>query len=494
MLHLGGSRFAMSKTVHSHYDAVIIGAGMSGLAAGIRLALFEKKVIILERHNAPGGLNSFYFKDGRKHDVGLHAMTNYVPPGPRAKGAPLTKLFRQLRLTREDFDLAEQNGSRIAWPGESLRFTNDFAVLESEVARAFPAEIDGFLRLDAAIRAATGESVALDAVPRSARAVIGEFLRDPVLVDMLLLPLMYYGSAQEHDMEWPQFCIMWQALYREGFARPFEGVRKIIHALTNKYRELGGQRVMKCGVKQMRACDGRVQEIELDDGRILTADKIISSVGLVETLRLCDDQPPEVETKAIGRLSFVETITMFDQQPHALGWDDTIIFFNDAERLHYLRPPELVDPRSGVICCPNNYQYSGGRQLAEGILRVTAQANFDRWLALAPDATVYAAEKKEWFGRLQAEALKFLPGQHTLPGLERHTLATDMFTPRTVLHFTGHLAGAIYGSSRKVRDGRTHLSNLFLCGTDQGFLGITGAMLSGITMANVHVLGAGGRD
>ena len=92
--------------------------------------MFGKRVVILERHNAAGGLNSFYFKEGRKHDVGLHAMTNYVPPGPRGKGAPLTKILRQLRLTREDFDLAEQNGSRIAWPGESLRFTNDFAVLE----------------------------------------------------------------------------------------------------------------------------------------------------------------------------------------------------------------------------------------------------------------------------------------------------------------------------------------------------------------------------
>lgn len=39
----------------SHYDAVIIGAGMSGLAAGIRLAHFGKKVCIFERHNAPGG-------------------------------------------------------------------------------------------------------------------------------------------------------------------------------------------------------------------------------------------------------------------------------------------------------------------------------------------------------------------------------------------------------------------------------------------------------
>jgi len=483
----------MATPAHSHYDAVIIGAGMSGLAAGIRLALFEKKVVILERHNAPGGLNSFYFKDGHKHDVGLHAMTNYVPPGPRAKGAPLTKVFRQLRLTREDFDLAEQNGSRIAWPGESLRFTNDFAVLESEVARAFPREIDGFRRLDTSIRSAAAAAVALDAAPRSARAVLGEFLRDPVLTDMLLLPLMYYGSAQEHDMVWPQFCIMWQALYHEGFARPFEGVRRVIHALTDKYRSLGGERCMKCGVKQLRVRAGNVVEIVLDDGRTITADKIISSAGLVETLRLCDDQPAEIEAKSIGRLSFVETITLLDRQPRELGWSETIIFFNDAERLSYARPNDLVDPRSGVICVPNNYQYGGGRQLPEGILRVTAQANFDQWMKLVPDASAYAAEKQHWFGLLQTEALKFLGGQNST-NLSAHTLATDMFTPRTVLHFTGHLAGAIYGSSRKVRDGRTHLANLFLCGTDQGFLGITGAMLSGITMANVHVLGAGGRE
>jgi phytoene dehydrogenase-like protein len=483
----------MATPAHSHYDAVIIGAGMSGLAAGIRLALFEKKVVILERHNAPGGLNSFYFKDGHKHDVGLHAMTNFVPPGPRAKGAPLTKVFRQLRLTREDFDLAEQNGSRIAWPGESLRFTNDFVVLESEVARVYPQEIDGFRRLAAAVRDAAAASVALDAAPRSARAVLGEFLRNPVLIDMLLLPLMYYGSAQEHDMEWPQFCIMWQALYREGFARPFEGVRRVIRALADKYRDLGGERCMKCGVASLRARAGRIAEIVLDDGHILTADKIISSAGLVETLRLCDDQPPEIEAKSIGRLSFVETITLFDAQPRELGWDETIIFFNDAERLRYARPDDLVDPRSGVICVPNNYQYSGGRQLPEGVLRVTAQANFDRWMQLVPDVAAYTAEKKRWFDRLQAEALKFLGGHHsaTVPA---RTLATDMFTPRTILHYTGHLAGAIYGSSRKVREGRTHLANLFLCGTDQGFLGITGAMLSGITMANVHVLGAKGEQ
>ena len=61
-------------------------------------------------------------------------------------------------------------------------------------------------------------------------------------------------------------------------------------------------------------------------------------------------------------------------------------------------------------------------------------------------------------------------------------------SPRTIRRFTGHFNGAIYGSPEKRRDGTTQLRNLFLCGTDQGFLGIIGAMLSGISMANTHLL------
>ena len=63
-----------------------------------------------------------------------------------------------------------------------------------------------------------------------------------------------------------------------------------------------------------------------------------------------------------------------------------------------------------------------------------------------------------------------------------------MFTPLTIERYTGRINGAIYGAPRKHRDGRTRWENLFLCGTDQGFLGITGAMLSGISMANLHML------
>lgn len=474
----------------THYDVVILGAGMSGLAAGIRLAHFGRKVCIFERHNAVGGLNGFYSIAGRKFDVGLHAVTNFVRAG--VKGTPLGKLLRQLRIDREQFALCEQRRSRIAFGprGEvSLGFTNDFMVLEAAIAERFPAQIDGFRRLVALVRAY--DDVSLDAPPRSARAMLREHVTDPLLEDMLLCPLMYYGSSQSGDMEFGQFVIMFKAIFLEGFARPLEGVRVILRVLLEKYREAGGERRMKCGVSRILTRGDRVVSLRLDSGEEVTADHVISSIGLSETQALVETEAGPAGHVAASnpqgpRLSFAETICILDRQPAEMGWmDDTIVFFNDSERLTYARPKDAVDLRSGVICFPNNFVYPDHHCLPEGILRVTCQANFHAWERLAVDE--YRREKARWFAAMQHSAMRFLPE----PGarlLEDATVTTDMFTPLTVRRYTGHEEGAIYGAPQKVRSGRTAYSNLYLCGTDQGFLGIIGAMMSGISMANYHVL------
>jgi len=477
----------------SHYDVAIIGAGMSGLAAGIRLAHFGKKVCIFERHNAAGGLNSFYSIGGRKFDVGLHAMTNYVRPG--VKGTPLTKLLRQLRIDRDEFALCEQKQSRVAFGarGEtSLRFTNDFAVFEAEVAAKFPAQIDGFRKLVALVK--TYDDVSLTAQPESARAVVRRHVTDPLLEDMLFCPVMYYGSATERDLEFGQFVIMFKALFLEGFARPFEGVRVVIRVLLEKYRAAGGERRMKCGVQRIVERSGRAVALVLDSGEEITADHVISSIGAPETEWLLHlgrgmSEDEAVPHANVGRLSFVETITVLNRQPAEFGWgNDTIVFFNDSPRFHYEKPATQVDPRSGVICIPNNFEFGADRALPEGIFRVTCLADYEHWANL--DDEDYRADKARWFSEVQHSARRFLPAVDGA-ALGGATVAIDMFTPRTITKFTGHFGGAVYGASVKNRQGRTALANLYLCGTDQGFLGIVGAMLSGISMANYHILQKG---
>jgi phytoene dehydrogenase-like protein len=461
------------------YDTIIIGAGMSGLAAGIRLAHFDKRVCILEKHYTIGGLNSFYRMGGRDYDVGLHAVTNFARKG--TKRGPLAKLIRQLRFGWEDFKMAEQIGSSIRFPNLSLDFTNDIALLESEIAKNFPSQIDGFRTLCGSLLDYDDLNGDDPTFTRSARVVMAEHLTDPLLIEMLLCPLMWYGNAREKDMDFGQFCIMFRACYLEGFGRPFKGVRVILKNLVRKFRGLGGELKLRSGVSKIHVENGRATGVVLDDGTELEGKHILSSAGTVETMRLCDDIT-EVDVARAGKLSFIESISVLDRKPKDFGFDRTIVFYNDSDKFHWERPEHtLCDSRTGVICSPNNYIYDNDEgQLPDGIIRITTLANHDRWCNLSERQ--YLSAKVARYDDAVESAVRFMPD------FRRHVIDTDVFTPKTIRRFTWHDNGAVYGAPNKQLDGTTHLPNLFLCGTDQGFVGIVGAILSGISMANRHCL------
>ena len=62
---------------------VVIGGGLSGLAAAIRLARYNENVLVLERHSRVGGLNSYYYRNNRLFETGLHAIRNVGIKGNR---------------------------------------------------------------------------------------------------------------------------------------------------------------------------------------------------------------------------------------------------------------------------------------------------------------------------------------------------------------------------------------------------------------------------
>ena len=457
-----------------HYDVLIIGAGMSGLAAGIRLAYYEKKVCIVEKHYRVGGLNSFYNLGGRKFDVGLHAMTNYVPKGVKLR--PLPKLLRQLKLKTEDFALCPQQMSVIKFPEKTLRFNNDFDFFVQEVVDNFPKQADNFQKLLKIIFEYA--ELNLDTKPISAREVVSSVISDPLLSDMIFCPLMFYGNAQENDMEFGQFVIMFKSIFCEGFARPQAGVRQILDVLVKKYKACGGEFKMRCAVTSLKCANGRVESVLLENSEVLTADRILSSAGYVETMKLLTDHGSSKFNSHAGQLSFVEFILVLNKEPAEMGYNTTIVFYNNSDRFDYRKPDELIDVSSGVICCPNNFQFEN--PLPEGMIRITNLANFALWNRLGEEE--YRAQKAAWLEAMLKEVVKFVPD------FRDSIIFTDIFTPKTIHRFTGHINGAVYGTPNKIKTGRTHLDNLFICGTDQGFLGIVGAMLSGISIANLHVL------
>lgn len=465
------------------YDAIIIGAGMSGLAAAIRLAYYGRKVCVLEKHFVTGGLNSYYRRGGYDLDVGLHAMTNYAAPQNKTL-SPFLKILRQLRLKHDDFALCPQKMSLVRFKNAELKFNNDFDFFRSQIAEAFPSQKDNFEKLTKLVQ--TYDELDLNAKPLSARETISSIVTDPLLIDMLLCPLSYYGSACENDMEFGQFVIMFKSIFIEGFSRPYEGVRRIIGLLETKLKECGGELRLKAEVRSINAEGGRVRSVTLASGEELDAPRILSTIGLLETLNVISNRNATPAGGSVriaprpGMLSFTEAIYVLKNDVISTGnYDKTIVFYNDSDQFLYRRPDEAVDYSSGVICCPNNFQYE--KPLGEVMLRVTNMANSDIWHSYSPEE--YRERKAAVAENTQKIIKRFVPGFD-----EGEVKFYDIFTPKTVRRFTGHINGAVYGTPDKSKNGTTPYENLFIAGTDQGFLGIIGAILSGISIANLHFL------
>ena len=261
-------------------------------------------------------------------------------------------------------------------------------------------------------------------------------------------------------------------------SRPVEGIRRILKVLVRKFKELGGQLKLRAGVRSILHKNGRASGVVLDDGQTIEAANVVSSAGSFETLQMCgigDDSVPGIKP---GNITYAESIFSLNLQPSELGHDETIVFYNDSPTFRYEMPDEPLDLHSGIICSPNNFEY--GEPSGEGRIRITALANPAYWLGLPPEE--YERQKSEWCSRLSESAVRFIPD------FRPAVVDTDVFTPRTIKKFTGHTNGCVYGSAAKVASGRTQLENLFLCGNDQGMLGIVGTMMSGIIVANAYLL------
>ena len=84
----------MSET--KNYDIIVIGAGCGGLTAAACAAKEGKKVLLLERHNAPGGFASSFVRGRFEFDISLHQLCGF---GKEAGLGELRRIFDYLGIS-----------------------------------------------------------------------------------------------------------------------------------------------------------------------------------------------------------------------------------------------------------------------------------------------------------------------------------------------------------------------------------------------------------
>ena len=80
------------------FDAVVIGAGLGGIAAATSLAEAGKRVLLMEKHNVPGGYVSSFVRGRFEFEVALHALSGL---GKEEDPGPIWKLLKSNEVAKK---------------------------------------------------------------------------------------------------------------------------------------------------------------------------------------------------------------------------------------------------------------------------------------------------------------------------------------------------------------------------------------------------------
>ena len=273
--------------------AVIVGAGIGGLAAALDLARGGWRVTLLERHDAPGGKMRELRVGDAAIDSGptVFTMRWVFDELFRAAGLAFGEAVRLLpaeTLARHswpdgsrldlyaDIDRTAAAIEAFAGAGEASAYRR-FAALSGEIFETLDRR---FMRIERPGPVALTLSMGLAGLPRlyatrpfrSLWRQLGRIFRDRRLQQLFARYATYCGSS---PFAAPATLMLIAHAERSGVWRVEGGMQRLAEALARAAAGAGGNLRYGTGVRRVITGGGATVGVELDDGETVSADAVV---------------------------------------------------------------------------------------------------------------------------------------------------------------------------------------------------------------------------
>jgi all-trans-retinol 13,14-reductase len=283
-------------------QTIVIGSGAGGLTTAALLALDGQRVLVLERHAVLGGCLQAFERKGFEWDVGLHYMGEV-----HRKSSGLYRLFDKVTRGQAQWAPMPAVYNRIVVGDRSYEHMAGASVYKERLKDYFPGEagaIDRYVEMVVQANHAAKAFFGERALPRSlsevahakAQASFAPFADRTVLqvMDELTddneLKTVWcgnYGGCCNSPAE-AAFAI--HALvfhhYIDGASYPVGGAPRLAGAMADTVRAAGGACLVAAEVSGLVVHAGSVVGVQTADGTRLRANKVVSAIGIAQTLPL----------------------------------------------------------------------------------------------------------------------------------------------------------------------------------------------------------------
>ncbi len=424
--------------------AVVIGAGLGGLAAAMRLGAKGYRVTVIDRLDGPGGRGSAIVKDGHRFDLGPTIVT--VP-----------KVFEELwavcgRDFHADVDLRPMDPFyEIRWPDGSV-FTacQDTDAMRAEVARLSPQDAKGYDRFlrDSEARYSFGfEDLGrrsmhelwelIKVLPRfawlradrSVAAHAAKRFRDPRLQMAFSFHPLFIGGD---PFRVTSMYILVSHLEKEfGVHYAIGGVEAIAKAMVGVIEDQGGRVRFGVEADEILIDKGRARGVRLTNGELLTADVTVSNADSGHTYErlLRNHRKRRWTSPRLKRTRWSMGLFVW-----YFGTKGTRALWPDVGHHTILNGPRYKGLVDDIFIKGHLADDMSLYVHRPSVTDVTAAPEGDdTFYALSPVPHLGHDENPDWstYAETYRQRVEDVLEDQLLPGLGTHLSASEVFTPET---------------------------------------------------------------